>query len=246
MITNIHIITNTKARHSIEFEQEKNLHKIINNQNFLNFLKKTTFKNLPFDVELFVVDSKKYKKQTKCSEELQKIKTKIVMQALFRSIVFSQTKNINSIKLTTKCTGLHPMKPSKKGFWMLGHKLGHGVFNQQINLFLKNKIEFILQECYNKFHKTAYTNYEKDIKGWDEVFKKISPFKSAQECIIIPDNDEYIYELVAQYSMFGKTKFLFPSQIFSNQTEAEEVSKTIDQLIFESLTNVVGEIVYGD
>lgn len=239
------ILNGIRQKCKLEFEQEKHIHKKISNKRFIDRLGAESFLQLPFNIELCIVD---------CLFE-DCTKNEISSLILFSRILKQKTPD--TITLITKLSGSHVIKlSSKKGSWMLCHKLGHGLFcfdfgkNYRLGFFknflIKTKIEFLLQKCYNKFHKTTYTNYEKNIEGWDEVFKELSPFKSAQECIIIPDNDEYIYELVAQYSMFGKTRFLFPSQIFSNQTEAEEVSKTIDQLIFESLTNVVGEIIYGD
>lgn len=254
MITNISIFPGL-IDHIVEFNQEASISKLLNNKKYLKRLKNETFNQIPFNVNLILIDCKLITNQSSVSSTTVSANIP-AMTTLERTIKNSSLFEENSINLITKLTGFHTayLSKNKTGSWIVCHKLGHGLYESQNllsdfgkkNLVIKNTFERWMQSCYNKFHKTFHQTYDGELSGWDEVFKQMSPFKSAQQCIIRPDNQEYIYELVAQYTMLGRTSFLYPSKIFRNKEAANYHSKEIDKLIYQSLNNSIGQVIFGD
>ena len=138
------------------------------------------------------------------------------------------------ITLVTQPSG-DPMvlSPNKKGVWMVGHKLGHAL---DVHYGIWSIIFHIL--------KAANIDIDNNIPHDDllQTVKDVSGFRSAQQGTL-QNTSEYVYELVAQYVMFGKVTFKV-GNILKTAEEASKVSKEVTNAIIQTMHKAVGDILY--
>ena len=137
----------------------------------------------------------------------------------------------------------NPMKlsPGKKGVWMVGHKLGHAIFDaSEISQLMPNRgicarINEEIEAYFKKLHPRGHPNKG---NGLFELYKDISGFETAQTSNL-QSHDEYLYELVAQYVMFGKVTFKV-GNTFPTKEKADASADRITKMIVAAMNNAVG------
>ena len=116
---------------------------------------------------------------------------------------------------------------------MVGHKLGHAL---DVHYGIWSTIYHIL--------KAANIDIDNNIPHDDllQTVKDVSGFRSAQQGTL-QNTSEYVYELVAQYVMFGKVTFKV-GNILKTAEEASKVSREVTNAIIQAMHRAVGDILY--
>jgi hypothetical protein len=223
-------------------ETEKIDIKLMSNFRYLTRFKAETALNVPFDFKLILIDIE----LDHIYNLSQAYTTMIKMRQMYTPVP-------NKITIILGSAG-DPMKLSKssKGVWLFGHRLGHAMFNENIVALYYNKLKQntkIFKELKNTIrdlYKIYCNSYEccyfSENQKWNKLFKNLSPFQSAKT-ENVDSNLEYIYELVAQYIMFGKITFNANSVISSYVKDEQLFSSHITALIKDAIENTKGLVL---
>jgi hypothetical protein len=143
------------------------------------------------------------------------------------------------VTLVTQPSG-DPMvlSSNKKGVWMIGHKLGHAL---DIQYGIYNGIRDVLKTAGVDIQPGMYF-LAVNLKSLLPILKDISGFKSVQSGTI-ENVIEYVYELVAQYVMFGRVIFRV-GNTFRTQDIANKVSQEVTNVIVQAMKQSVGTVLY--
>ena len=196
--------------------------KLFRNKRYRERLQAETAKNIPFNIKIVFFDSE--------TADYSKPEP------------FLEIKPIpGAITLAIDATGgdTPKLSPNKKGVWMVGHKLGHAIDDRERGVFVR-KIAKILINSIPALGEIYEINFlvNDNIK---DIFRDISGMNSVQTGDVASFY-EYVYELVAQYVMFGKVTFRV-GNILKTPKEANNLSRTITQVIVNSFRDVVGEVI---
>lgn len=224
--------------------------KLMKTPKFLERLQAETAQKIPFNIKLVLVDGDHVEMFRRLSSMRGFAGYNTYGEKGRRDTVSSLAAGVwsptpDAITLVFGSTG-HPLKlsPGKKGVWMVGHKLGHAIFDGvnmgevsqlQPNRMIKSRIEMEIEGMFKKLHPKGHPNKG---NGLFELYKDVSGFESAQRSNL-ESHDEYLYELVAQYVMFGKVTFKV-GQTFSTKEEADNASTNMTKMIVAAMNNAVG------
>jgi hypothetical protein len=204
-------------------------YKLIRDKRYRERLQAETAKNIPFNIKI-----------------------------VFRDTVhfgFDTEPTPGVITFVTKPTGDPMILSSKKwGVWMIGHKIGHALQAGRAKMVVTD---------YGVYEDTLFNNIAREISssimwGYDIIplkryknnldhearrkLKSMSGFKSVQQGTV-QSGLEYVYDLVAQYVMFGKVTFRV-GEIFRTQEDADAASKAVTDVIVKRMNEAVGKVLY--
>ena len=224
--------------------------KLMKTPKFLERLQAETAQKIPFNIKLVLIDGNHEEMFRRLSNMRGFAGYSTYGEKGRRDTVSSLAAGVwpptpDAITLVFGSTG-HPLKlsPGKKGVWLVGHKLGHAIFDGvnmgevpqlQPNRIIKNRIEMEIEGMFKKLHPKGHPNKG---NGLFELYKDISGFETAQTSNL-ESHEEYIYELVAQYVMFGKVTFKV-GQTFLTKEEADSIASYITKMIVAAMNNAVG------
>lgn len=224
--------------------------KLMRTPKFIERLQAETAQKIPFNIKLVLIDGN-HEEMFRRLANIRGYKSHLLYgQQGTRNTVSNLAAETwpptpNTITLVFGSSG-DPMKlsPGKKGVWIIGHKLGHALFDGtnigevpqlEPNRIIQSRISQEIEHMYNKLHPKGHPNKG---NGLFELYKDISNFHTAQTSNL-ESHDEYLYELVAQYVMFGKVTFK-AGQTFPTKEEAESASANMTKMIIAAMNNAVG------
>ena len=223
--------------------------RLMKNPKFIERLQAETAQKIPFNIRLVLIDGN-HEEMFRRLASLSGYKGySTYASGGRRDTVSSLAAEVwpptpDTITLVFGSTG-DPLKlsPNKKGVWMVGHKLGHALFdavNQEVpqlapNVSIESRIREEIEYYFKKLHPQGHPNKG---NGLFELYKDISAFSSAQ-LSNMESHDEYLYELVAQYVMFGKVTFKV-GHTFPTKEEAAAAADKITKMIIAAMKNAVG------
>jgi len=221
--------------------------RLMGNPRYLERLSAETARNIPFNFKLILIDQRPHE----LFQHIYKIKSSDMLDITeLAKLAWPPTRDV--ITLVFGPSG-EPMKLSanKKGAWLIGHKIGHALFdavnsrgreNAAIYDSIEREITHYFLEYRKKFSPEEQ-KYPRDMQ-FRMFAKAISKFDSAHYGTVL-SNEEYIYELVAQYVMFGKVTFHYNAAYanpgFASQEEASSAADTITKMIIVAFRNAVGK-----
>jgi hypothetical protein len=226
--------------------------KLMKTPKFLERLQAETAQKIPFNIKLILIDGN----HDEMFRRLANIRG-YERYSMYKPDAATRRDTISSlaaktwpptpdvITLVFGSSG-NPMKlsPDKRGVWMVGHKIGHAIFGginlQEVpqllpNRGIKARIDEEIEAFFKKLHPKDHPNKG---NGLFELYKDISAFHSAQVSNM-EDHEEYVYELVAQYVMFGKVTFKV-GHTFPTKEEADASAGRITKMIVAAMNNAVG------
>lgn len=229
--------------------------RLFGNPRYLERLAAESARNIPFNIKLILVDSNVGELFNLIGREYR---DKIRSSNMSELAKFAWPPTKDAITLILGPTG-EPMKLSanKKGAWLVGHKLGHALFDNinirgnnemEANAEIYKQLEIEILHYFTKFCTTLSSEdkrYSRDMR-FKMFATSISGFESARRQTII-NHEEYIFELVGQYVMFGKVTFhhnsAYANQAFESQDEANIAADKITKMIIAGLRNAVGKTI---
>jgi len=229
--------------------------RLMGNPKYLERLSQETARNIPFNIKLILVDSSPGALfDLIASTHYYRIHSSNIAE--LARFAWQPTKD--TITLILGPTG-EPMKLSanKKGAWLVGHKLGHALFDNinirgnkemEANAEIYNQLETEIINYFIKFCTTLSPEekrYPKDMR-FKMFTKSKTRIDSSQQQTII-NHEEFLFELVGQYVMFGKVTFhhnsAYANQAFESQDEANTAADKITKMIIAGLRNAVGKTI---
>jgi hypothetical protein len=214
--------------------EAKNLN-LYRNKKYRERLQAETAKNIPFNIKLVLSDT-----DSDPDSYIGDVGTDSISQ--------QPTEGI--ITFVTDATGDPAiLSPGGRGVWMIGHRLGHALDDYYrdrfVTIILKTLEAKIGPLCNNfkgesipckRFHNIDITD------NTLKILKDISGMKSVQTGNV-NGMVEYVYDLVAQYVMFGKVTFRV-GNVLKTTAEANELSQKVTKTIYRAFQGVVGKVIY--